>query len=56
MKNSESWLDRQKAKQNRRTLICCVFWLCLLVFTAGIVLLVLWLKASGILGGGKKEE
>jgi len=52
----ESWLDRQKAKQSRRALICWVFWLCLLVFTAGITLLVMWLKASGILGGKKEES
>jgi hypothetical protein len=45
----ESWLARQNHKKARRTCICWVFWLGFFAFVAGVVIVVLWLKASGVL-------
>ncbi|KAF2418680.1 hypothetical protein EJ08DRAFT_52688 [Tothia fuscella] len=53
LKHSDTWLDRQNAKKSRRTCICWIFWLCFFCVTAGVVIVVLWLKASGILSGKK---
>ncbi|OAL45730.1 hypothetical protein IQ07DRAFT_202611 [Pyrenochaeta sp. DS3sAY3a] len=47
--NSDSWLESQKRKQRQRTWICWVFWLCLLLFVAGIVVTLLVLKGRKII-------
>jgi len=49
LKHSESWLARQQQKSSRRTCICWIFWLCFAGLVAGVVIVVLFLKARGIL-------
>ncbi|OCK87354.1 uncharacterized protein K441DRAFT_691216 [Cenococcum geophilum 1.58] len=49
LKHSQSWLARQQAKRSRRTCICWIFWLCFFGLVAGIVIVILYLKATGIL-------
>lgn len=49
LKRQDSWLARQEGKKRRRTYICWAFWLGFAGLVAGIVIVVLWLKASGVL-------
>jgi len=56
LKHSPSWLERQQAKKRRRTCICWIFWLCFFALVAGVVIVVLWLKANGLLGGQKSSS
>ncbi|KAF2492309.1 hypothetical protein BU16DRAFT_564765 [Lophium mytilinum] len=49
LKHSDSWLARQKTKSSRRTFICWIFWLVFAGLVAGIVIVVLFLKAKGII-------
>ncbi|KAJ9636323.1 hypothetical protein H2201_003483 [Coniosporium apollinis] len=49
LKHSDSWLSRQEKKRSRRTCICWIFWLCFFSFVAGLVIVILWLKTSGVL-------
>ncbi|KAF2093629.1 hypothetical protein NA57DRAFT_61335 [Rhizodiscina lignyota] len=51
LKHAESWLERQQKKSKRRTCICWLFWMCFFGFVAGVVIVVLWLKTSGLLDG-----
>ncbi|KAF2755059.1 hypothetical protein EJ05DRAFT_503373 [Pseudovirgaria hyperparasitica] len=50
---SDSWLERQNAKKSRRTVICFVFWICFLAVAAGIVVILVWLNATGRLAKDK---
>ncbi|KAI9659020.1 MAG: hypothetical protein M1821_001980 [Bathelium mastoideum] len=49
LKHQDSWLARQEAKKRRRACICWAFWLGFAGFVAGVVVVVLWLKTSGVL-------
>jgi len=49
LKHSESWLARQQQKSFRRTCICWIFWLVFAGLVAIIVVVILLLKAKGIL-------
>ncbi|ORX97806.1 hypothetical protein BCR34DRAFT_593384 [Clohesyomyces aquaticus] len=48
-RNRESWLEQQRKKKSKRTCMCWVFWLVLIGFVAGIVIVILFLKAKGII-------
>jgi hypothetical protein len=54
--HSESWLDRQRAKQSRRTFICWIFWILFFGVVAAVVIVVLLLKARGVFNGGTNQE
>ena len=45
--NRDSWLYRQNKKQARRGCICWAFWIGLLLFSATVVVVVLWLVKAG---------
>lgn len=47
----KSWLDRQKKKRARRTIVCWVFWIIFTAVVTGVVIAVLLLKAKGVIGG-----
>ncbi|KAF2815666.1 uncharacterized protein BDZ99DRAFT_514320 [Mytilinidion resinicola] len=49
LKHSDSWLARQNLKSSRRTFICWIFWLVFAALVAGIVIVVLFLKAKAII-------
>lgn len=45
----DSWLVRQKKKERQRTWLCWAFWLVFLVLVAGVVVMVLVLRAKHII-------
>ncbi|KAK0280509.1 hypothetical protein LTR35_008151 [Friedmanniomyces endolithicus] len=49
LKHSDSWLGKQRRKQQRRRFVCLWFWLCFFLFVAGVVAAVIWVLKSGIL-------
>lgn len=49
LKHTESWLERQRQKKSRRTLLCWAFWIGFIALVAGVVVTILTLKAKGII-------
>ncbi|KAK3075139.1 hypothetical protein LTR53_001823 [Teratosphaeriaceae sp. CCFEE 6253] len=51
LKSNDSWLAKQHRKQQRRRHTCLWFWLCFLLFVAGVIAVVIWLLKSDVLKG-----
>ncbi|KAF2224794.1 hypothetical protein BDZ85DRAFT_280015 [Elsinoe ampelina] len=45
--HQDSWLDRQQKKSKKRTMICWLFWIGLLLFSAIVTAVVIYLIKSG---------
>ncbi|QDS69942.1 hypothetical protein FKW77_001983 [Venturia effusa] len=55
IKQSQSWLDRQKSKKSHRTTICWIFWILIAFLTTTVIVTFLLLKRNGIIGNNPRE-
>jgi len=53
LQQTQTWLGRERQKKRRRTCICWAFWLCVFALIITVVVVVLCLRANGMLGGAK---